>query len=268
VESNSETRPLSANGISFLLYFIPSAYFFRSRFTGIGSVIFHAFYEWIPGIIALNLFTANSLSGSIYAYIQGFLAFISLYEIGYFVNDYYSVKKEDAGRVRIKDFNMAEEWEVLLLIFSRIAFFFLWLYFLEIGTLTFLFFSFLLAFSFAAHNLLKDPALKILTFINLAMFRFLLPVVPFIQIKQLRIIIPAVLLNYVFYRAINYMESKAILNIKNRKTGLFKMGFYLLLMPGNLFLSVVFESYYPLIFNVMLVVLWGSYWGRERLLPA
>ena len=264
MEKTDSGYSLSEKPIAFLALFIPAAYFFKSRFKDFSTFIFHACYEWLPGAFCIYSFSKYSYTEAAFAYFNGFLAFIALYEIGYFVNDYYAVKKESNPRLRVSNFHLADEWEVLLLITARVLFFFGLLYFTSIGSLTFLFFCFLLCVVFAVHNFLQVPGLKFLTFIGLALFRFLLPLIPFVHLKQLQVLLPAILVNYVLYRMINYMESKGILQIPNRKAGWYKFSFYLLLLPVNLFVSVVFESNFPFWLNLYFLAFWSIYFLKSK----
>lgn len=227
------------------------------------SLVFHGWYEWIAGIFMLVLLSNMSVFDSLISYVKAYLPFIALYEIGYLVNDYYSVKKEDNPRLRM-DMNNVQEWEVLSWILIRLLFAFLFAWLTGVGTMIWFFFALAMVLVFAVHNFLKVKELKFLTFIHLALFRFLLPILPFLLLNQLQLVIPVVLVNYVLYRSVNYLDSKNMLRMENRKEAWFKLSFYLLLIPLNIILLVVFENNLPIYFNIFYLVFWLAYFIVSR----
>ena len=76
-----------------ILLYIPFFYYFYSRIhRGRGSIPFVLTTEWIPWMIIAVFFSKFSIIDSISYLFYSFLAFISIYEIGYIINDYYSTK--------------------------------------------------------------------------------------------------------------------------------------------------------------------------------
>lgn len=243
--------------------FIPAFYFFKSRLNTFQSLVFHAWYEWLAGILILIFFLGNGILDSVIAYIGAFLVFITLYETGYIVNDYYSVKKENSPRHRIPGLTEVEEIWVILALIWRFGLFMLLSFFFGLASGLWIFYALLLILIFSVHNFLPSTQLKFITFTGLALLRFSMPLVPFLSLGELQIVLPAVLINYVFYRLINYLDSKDLLNLTERKLPRFKISFYALLLPVNLIFYIAFESGVFIALNIYYLVFWLIYFIRE-----
>jgi putative flippase GtrA len=223
--------------------YIPFFYFQQSRLNSLKSIIFHAAYEWAPAL-GVTLIQYPFEPGYLLPLVTNYLAFISIYEVGYLIND--QVAFDHKGRVRSKKlspFSLGSAVIIRLGCFSLIT--------LVTGNFENSFwwewFS-LLAIVFGIHNVLQNNALKGITFLQLAFFRFLSPIIFIIpQVITVQLIAP-ILLNYVLFRLITYLDSKSLIHFR-RDTHLFRIGFYCLLIPLSLILSILTDSSLPLIFN-------------------
>ena len=82
-----------------ILYILPFSYFYNTRLRN-GSWVFHALFEWLSAaILVMALGSVPPFQALIQA-ILVYFAFISLYEIGYLVNDLFAARKEKDGRRR------------------------------------------------------------------------------------------------------------------------------------------------------------------------
>ncbi len=263
--SKSGFNKAERNNVNFLRLCFPFAYFQFTRLNSVQSLVFHSWYEWLAGVFVLTVSTELNLFSSFFAYLEAYLPFIALYEIGYIVNDFYSSKNEEKARYRLSIYGEVKEWEVLVWILIRAFFVLFFIYFTDIGTLRWIFFAGFLIIVFSIHNYFKIKELKFITFMNLALSRFMLPLIPFLHIKQIQLLIPVVLLNYVLYRTINYLDSKELLMMENRKEPWFKLFFYLLLIPFNLLLQVTFENPLPVYLNIFYLMFWTIYFTVSRI---
>jgi hypothetical protein len=225
-----------------LLLGIPFFYFQRTRLNNLKSLLFHSYAEWLLalGILALS---GYSIADSLYHFLLGYLAFISLYEIGYITNDVHSVRHEAKPRKRLKDFNPTDTL-VTLWIVIRIIVFVGFSYLLHVLTdLRWGVFYAVLALMFFLHNALKDKQLKTFTFMNLAFLRFLAPFFIFLTTDQVVLWLPGIVLHYVFFRTLTYMDSKDLLHMPGRDTVPFKLNYYLLL--GGISLVILILTGHP-----------------------
>src|SRR5690606_10563413 len=130
-----------------------------------------------------------------------------------------------------------EAWQpsnstIIIWIAIRVAVFVFLSYYLEVlNSPGWWYFYGLLILSFAMHNMLQRKEFKIFTFISLACLRFYAPVFLFLNPFYLTLSLPAILLHYVFFRTITYIDSKGLLNIPGRNSLSFKSAFYLILLP-------------------------------------
>jgi len=246
---------------SSVFYILPFVYFLKTRMFSFKHFVFHFYYEWIPGI-ALLFISSGSLSSALLYFAVLYLVFISFYELGYLLNDHYSVKHEKEPRLRSKTLTKTE---LLLFLILRITLFSFLVWYKDLWlNKEFIIFYAVMGIVFIAHNILKVNEYKILTFIGLATFRFFAPFVFFIPANLLKLIFPSVLIMYVFYRAFTYMESKSVLVIPGRKNGNFKLAYYSLLIPISLLLSLFFKAYLPLIINFYFLIFWLAFKVFEK----
>jgi hypothetical protein len=232
-----------------LRFIIPFTYFYYSRIKGLRDLVFHGYYEWLPNILILIFIAKQSILEAGQSFIMAYLAFISIYEIGYLANDVYSVLYEKDPRQRAGNYiftklDIATFITVRVLLFIGITF-----YIGQINNPVWWIAYAILALNFLLHNIIKDKQLKIFTFINLAVFRFFAPVFIFIQPYDSSVLILSVLINYVFYRTLTYMDSKTLLFLPSRKEPSFKLNFYTLFFSLSLLFSLFTKSYLPVIIN-------------------
>lgn len=241
----------------FLRYFLPVSYFQATRLNKWVYVAYNGLVEWIPAL-ALALFYndfAVSVAGKV---LLSYLAFISLYEIGYITNDYFSEKFETDPRGRLEQIN-GNSSVIYGLIFVRVLFFAVFSYLL--GHLTnplWLTFYSMMLLTFLLHNTVSTE-LRIPSFFSLSSFRFFAPIIVLLDVKVLIILIPVILLNNSLYRTIVYSSNKGIFILKNRESIKFKLIFYFNCLPFNIFLSVFFKSFLPVGFCIYFILIWIVY---------
>ncbi len=212
----------------------PTSYFYRTRLSG-SSVAFHVVFEWGAALLLVLVFPAGAIPDALLGALLAYLAFISIYELGYLMNDYYAFSREDNGRdrriVALQPFTIA--WMVVsrLLVFTAIS-----LAWPSAGNLAWWCFFSALGVVFCLHNLLPDPQLKILTFAWLSWLRFMAPVIFVVQGDQLMGISFGAAAGYVGFRALAYLDSKDMLNMPGRKSTRFRGAYFLSLTAGILVL--------------------------------
>ncbi len=239
--------------------FLPFFYFQQTRLNSVKSFSFHFAYEWIPSIIIVLLDHRLEWNSLILLFFY-YLAFISIYEIGYIVNDqaaFYTEGRTRSGKFSF--FQLTTAIVIRLTVFIAIAFFtgnefnlFWWEWY---GALIIV---------FAGHNLLNNSLLKCITFSQLAFLRFTTPLVFLIEATTMNLLMVPVIFNYVFFRLLTYMDSKALIHF-NRNTNAFRIGFYLILLPVSTLLSLIFQSIIPVGLNAYYVSLALIFWFVSRL---
>lgn len=235
------------NGIKI---FFPFTYFFFTRLKSVREAFYHGYYEWLISILILLYIGNFTILQSFINFAFGYLAFICIYEIGYLINDVYSINDENAPRKRLGDYTPSNGF-VCLWLLVRLGIFGLITWQLKLFTNnTWILFYVALIISFLLHNFIKNKELRVISFTSLAFLRFLAPFFIFIPAHDLSIIVPCAILNYVIYRTLSYMASKNILVMESRKTPMFRLGYYLILVPISLWLSVFFNSFAPILFNL------------------
>jgi hypothetical protein len=227
------------------------------------ALIYHGWNEWLAGILIIVYFREVSPFTAAWEYLMGFIAFISIYETGYLINDFWSVKHENNPRMRAEGITPSGNQELLAWITFRLVFFGGVILLTDIATMNYVVFSLLMLVVFGLHNFIREKEVKFLTFISLSLFRFILPLFPFVRPDDLRLIIPGVLINYCLYRTVNYLDSKDMLVLKNKKEAWFKLSFYLLLLPLSVLFTIQYESPFPLLMNCYFLTFWLVYFVKS-----
>ncbi|AMM51670.1 hypothetical protein TH61_11450 [Rufibacter sp. DG15C] len=247
-------------------YLFPFSYFFQSRLQKNRDLIFHLYYEWLLAFMLLYFLSNNSFFYVFKDFILAYLAFISIYEIGYLGNDVYSVRNEDNPRFRIENFNPSNSQLFVWICFRIIVFIWVTFYLNLFLSYTWWVFHCIVAVFFYLHNVLKEKELKVFTFVNLALTRFLAPIFIFLEREDLALIMPSIFVTYVLYRSLTYMDSKKLLNMPSRSLVGFKFKFYLLIGGVSILLSVLFVSWMPLLINLYYLFFWFIYILKDKLL--
>lgn len=234
------------------LYLLPFTYFMHTRLRG-GSVSFHLVFEWLAALLLAVTIGATSPAPSLLLAFGSYLAFISLYEIGYLVNDLFAAKKELGGRKRgpqgVSNLWVGFWFGSRLLVFLGITVLMgrlispeWWSFFLA------------LALVFGLHNVLQDREMKSATFQWLGWFRFMAPVMFVVTEDQIPGVGLAAAVAYVAFRMFGYMDSKGLLDMPGRQRPEFRLFFFLMPLVGGLALwpydaaegFIILSSYFAL----------------------
>jgi len=233
------------------MLFIPFVYFLKTRLNNLKARVFQVFFEWAPAILLVFYYT---FSFSFIPYwLAYYLAFISIYEIGYLVNDQIANHRE-GERKRVKLF---APFEVFFFIGIRIVTFVLISYVTRPdGNQWWLWYSLLLVV-FLFHNVLRENTLKTITFSYLAFARFFSPIVLLVGVMNINLLVP-IFIHYVLFRLITYMDSKNLIDF-NRQTNFFRMTFHLLGGVFSICLTIITNSYLPLWISAYYILISGGF---------
>lgn len=237
---------------------LPFTYFATSRLKTKDWVFFLIYEIFINLILVFH--TKPDFVESLWVFLLSYLGFVSLYEIGYIFNDLVSTKYETSPRKRLGDYDPGWGTILLLVIIRIIAFIIITIYLSRSFdmSLWFVYHSALMII-FACHNVIKSNHIKILTFIQLAIFRITSPLILLFSTKTLLVTLLSFAIGYAFYRTIIYMESKDILLFENRKSYRFILGFYLITIPLFAFIAFLGKSYIPLIIVFYYFTVWVGF---------
>lgn len=239
-----------------ILLFFPFGYFLKTRLNTKPAILFHGYAEYLLGILLLIYSGIPPLS-AIVNFIAAYLAFISVYEIGYIINDFVSVKYEINPRKRLGVWNPTPA-----IIYSwigiRIASFLFFAYLLnQLSSPVWWGFYLILSFVFFLHNVLRKKGYKIFTFISLAFLRFYAPLFPLVENIWIAQTYLAILLFYVFFRTLTYIDSKGLLVIPDRASFHFKVAYYLILLPLSSVITLLTNSFICLWLNLYFLMFWS-----------
>ena len=236
---------------------IPMNYFWATRLTDRRSWASMLGFEWGPQLLAIWLLSTASMTTASLHFALAYLAFISIYEIGYLTNDIISVRFEEEPRRRMA----GREPTVLqfgLWVLGRLTAFTGLTFFMGLqGEWWWWGFFGALSLVFMLHNALRDASLRVVSFVGLATGRAIAPLLPFLTFDILRSLLIPILLNYVLFRTLAYMDSKDLLDMPNRQSTRFRIGFYAVLIPLSAMIAIIDQSPLALAVNGYYLLFWS-----------
>ena len=219
--------------------------------------------SWLPAIWLLWRLTDLSVAGSALAFAAGYLAFISIYEIGYLINDAWDAPRSTGGRQRL-NFPLTPPF-TLAFIAIRLA---VWA---VVGVLTgwignplWLAGYAALSLAIAQHNMFQSKGLRLASFYELATLRFLLPVLAALPAASLPAAILTALLLYSFPRFLGYLDSKGILNLPERREPQFGFLLILSLAPLLVVTSYMLRTAVLAELTAYFLAIHGIWWALSR----
>lgn len=214
------------------IFLLPFSYFLVTRLRN-GSLAFHVLFEWVAAALLVACLGAGGVLPDLLTAVMAYFAFISVYEIGYLWNDLVAARKESGGRLRGPQ-GAGNGWllawiAVRLLVFAamtlalgRLGSGIWWAFFAGLGVV------------FSLHNYLQDKELKAITFIWLAWYRFLAPVMFAVPLQYLPGIAFVAGFGYAGFRLFAYLDSKGLLAMPGRQRMVFRWMYFampLLVVP-------------------------------------
>lgn len=214
------------------VYLLPFTYFYDTRLRK-GSVAFHVIFEWLAAVLLVLVVGAAGPAQALIAAGLSYLAFISLYEIGYLFNDLFASRKEAGGRQRGPQ-GAGGVWVAAWFIARLVAFMFATVLMGKLAAPDWWSFFAALCVVFALHNGLTDREFKAATFLWLAWFRFMAPVMFVVQDTQRMGVGLAAAMAYSSFRLFGYLDSKGLLQMPGRQRPGFRLFFFLMPLAGAL----------------------------------
>jgi hypothetical protein len=213
-----------------LLSLIPFGYALRSRHRTARDFAYLIASSWIPA--AWLLWRTGPLSPlqAVGAFALGYLAFVSVYELGYLANDAWDARKSTSGRDRLGftpgPIFITSFAAIRLLTWGVIAWTTGWL-----NQSLWLAGYAALAIVLVEHNLLESRASRLASFLQLAILRFLLPIAAALDPRAWGAALAATILQYAYLRFLAYADSKDLLNMPERRDASFGPTQRLLMSP-------------------------------------
>lgn len=232
---------MSGFSLRSLLSFLPFGYQAITRLNGWRDFAYLVASSWIPAAWIAARTSDLPACETLLGFVAGYLAFISIYELGYLANDAWDARRHADGRHRIPF--PAAPLPLALFTFIRLA---SWM---AIGIsfgwaadpVWLAGFAALVA-GIAIHNLLRSPALRLASFAQLAVLRFLLPVAAMMTAAGWTASLLCAVLTYLPLRFLSYADSKGLLAMQERRRPWFAASYIAVGMPLFAFAAWVFDA--------------------------
>lgn len=207
------------------IFLLPFAYFYKTRLTK-ATFAFHLVFEWMAAALLVAVF-GKEPGSALWQASLCYLAFISVYEIGYFANDLFSARREAEGRLRGPQ-GVAPAWILAWVLTRLLVFTAVTLALRKQTSLEWWSFYAALVIVFSLHNVITDREFKAVTFSWLAWLRFLAPVIFIVDDAQRMGIALAAAVSYVAFRSLGYLDSKGLLCMPGRRRSGFRTFFFVM----------------------------------------
>lgn len=240
------------------LSLVPFGYLLVSRIRSPLELAYLAGSSWVPAWWLLVRLGEMGPFEALIHFAAGYVAFISCYEMGYLTNDSWDARRSSDGRQRIA-FRVTPAYAAIFVAIRVSAWLAVGIGTGWIGQPAWLFGYLALAAVFTLHNAIQAPGLRIATFLQLSLLRFLLPIVGGLQTSTYLIALSVAFLFYSTFRLLSYLDSKDLLRMSGRKSGRFLLSFVAIEAPLALYLCLLVRSsviaemlvYYCLLYAVI-----------------
>ncbi|WP_116083516.1 hypothetical protein [Tropicimonas sp. IMCC34011] len=220
-----------------VILLVPFLYAFFSRMRRLRAFGFNAVTLWGPGLLLTTLLLDDFSVAAVSCYFAGYFVFISVYELGYLMNDTWGLRHDETPRRRI-DVDYSPTFLVLFVAIRLVTVLSLGFWVNTLSSLWFWALLGLLVLAILAHNLVVRQEFKMATFFQMSLMRFSIPVFIATAMEEGAIVILIGCLFFVFPRFLTYLDSKNRLRIPERKQPGFLLVIYAVFAPVVLLISV------------------------------
>ncbi|MCK8463447.1 hypothetical protein MUY35_06245 [Aliiroseovarius sp. S1339] len=233
-----------------LILLAPFGYAFLSRYHWPRDFVVNALTAWVPGVILVALLGDLPVGAATMTYLLGYAAFICIYEVGYLANDTIGLRHDATPRRRV-DHDPSFGF-VLAFVVVRLGVVLAAAVGLSVAA-SGLFWAAIAALlaALVAHNTLRAVELKFYTFMQLSLFRFSLPVLPILIVKEdtvaILIVLATALLLFSLPRFLTYLDAKGRLSLPERKARSYHLKAYIAVLPLVALLSILTAEPAPMV---------------------
>lgn len=224
-----------------IIALLPFGYIAVTRIRYLRDFLYLLLTQLLPSAyLAVRL---GDVAGNYYllSFVAGYFAFLSIYELGYLLNDSWDASSSDDGRNRIP-FNV-NAWFVACFVIIRGT---TWISISEfwdrLGDEFWLTLTVCLISTFLMHNLVKENSLRLASFAQLTIMRFTMPIIFAIGSIHFLTIASIAFMFYLHFRSLAYLDSKNLLAMPVRKMSFFGITQIALFAPLVFALSIADDS--------------------------
>lgn len=231
------------------LALVPFGYLLVSRVKTARDLAYLFSTQLVPGAYLTVRLSDLSSEASLILFAAGYVAFLSIYETGYLVNDAWDAKLTTGGRLRVPF--PIEAWFIIAFVGIRLlAWFAISWWFQRLDDDAWLAMSMGLIGAFSLHNYVKDNTHRLATFVQLTLLRFAMPVVFVVGSTQFVSVLLISSILYLHFRGLAYLDSKDLLVMPGRRKPAFGLTQTILFFPLIAVICVVQRSF-----------IYGEVWG-------
>ncbi len=246
------------------LLLVPFLYAFFSRMRGARGFGFNAATLWIPGLILTAGNDSMGWNEVVWRYFAGYAAFISVYEIGYIINDTWGLRHDSTPRRRI-EIDYQKPFYFLFALIRLLAVVGIAICLDSLVTPGYWGILGLLAAAILVHNALSREEFKMTSFFQLSVMRFAVPILLAGTSQSEPTVLAVGALLFSFPRLLTYQDGKGRLFIPERKRPSFMLGNYVVVTPAVALIFILSNE-------LPVLATWGYYvclgsvilWARRR----
>lgn len=249
------------------LSLLPFGYLLVSRGRDPWDLLYMVGNSWVPGLYLIVRLGGEDPVSALVAFVLGYLAFISCYELGYLANDCWDAARSSSGRRRIA-FAVTPLYLVAFTAIRLAAWLIIGIWTRWIFEIPWAAGYVALVAAFGLHNVLQSPSIRIASFLQLSVLRFILPIVGALRPGSFLVALAVAFLFYSVFRLLSYLDSKDLLTMPDPRTGRFKLAVIAVQAPIALYLSVLAGTTVIAEMLVYYLVLYGLISLRDPVAPA
>ena len=238
---------------------LPFGYWLVTRANSPRDFLYLVATSWVPAWwLLVRLADVNVLAAGL-DFAIGYIAFQCVYEVGYLVNDAWDTQVSAGARKRLPFTVTAPYVAAFLLIRALVWIAIAWRLDWIANSQWIIGFAWLVL-AFAEHNLLRSRALRVASFVQLTILRFLLPIAAIVPPGRMATAATAALLFYVYLRTLSYMDSKDLLQMPERAAPDFSFRQTLVLVPAIAALAFLLREPVLIELLVYFLTIYGAWW--------
>lgn len=236
---------------------LPFLYTYFSRSRRPRDFLVNVITSWVPGIILVAFQADIFVMQAIAYFFVGYILFTCIYEVGYLANDSYGLMNDSTPRQRLNiNYNSGFVFTFVLL---RLVSFLGIAAWVDVITVPIFWSSYAaLAIVLVMHNTIRRVEFKFLSFLQLSLLRFSLPVFLVLLIferpGEVMVTFLTGLMLFSYTRLITYMDAKDRLSIPERKEVTFLLLCLLTALPFLFLVSLVAHTWAPIVVWLWLLI--------------
>lgn len=241
---------------------VPFGYYLVTRLNTLREFLYVVATQWIPGVWLIHRLGDVDLLAALGLYAIGYLAFISIYEIGYFVNDTWDARRRPNARHRFT-YDVGVAYVILFTIIRLAA----WTAISLLADLIFMpewiIGYIVLVITVALYNTSISDTARSALFVQMTYLRYILPIFIFAGPENLLLLIFISTIMYNYFRFLSFLDGKGFLAMPEKKRELFGILQTIMFFPLVMLATLATNERVILEVYMIYLAIYGAYYVKS-----